>query len=76
MSAAVEGTGKETFYTRHGVRLGKIVAFNPRDSKWYLRAMKVQAGTTRAVGEEGRANRQREEGAVGGEQRGGTTTPT
>jgi hypothetical protein len=42
MSAAVEGTGKETFYTSHGVRLGKIVAFNPRDSKWYLRAMKYK----------------------------------
>jgi len=40
MSAAVEGTGKETFYTSHGVRLGKIVAFNPPGSKWYIRAMK------------------------------------
>ena len=39
MSAAVEGTGKETFYTSHGVRLGKIVAFNPWGSKWHLRAM-------------------------------------
>ena len=42
MSAAVEGTGKETFYTSHGVRLGKIVAFNPPGSKWYIRAMKYK----------------------------------
>jgi hypothetical protein len=42
MSAAVEGTGKETFYTSHGVRLGKIVAFDPPGSKWYLRARKYK----------------------------------
>jgi hypothetical protein len=35
MSATVEGMGKETFYTSHGVRLGKMVAFNPRESKRY-----------------------------------------
>jgi hypothetical protein len=42
MSAAVEGTGKDTFYTSHGVRLGKIAAFNPPGSKWYIRAMKYK----------------------------------
>jgi hypothetical protein len=45
MSAAVdsvEGTDKEPFYTSHGVRLGRIVAFNPWGCKWYLRAMKYR----------------------------------
>ena len=68
MSAAVEGTGKENFYTSHGVRLGKIVAFNPRDRQQVVSPCnEVQAGTTQAVGEEGRSNSQLEEGAVVGE---------
>jgi hypothetical protein len=75
VSAAVEGTSKETSYTSQ-----------PRDpsqqdcglqSLWKVVSPynEVQAGTTRAVlGEEGRSNRQCEEGAVVGEQRRGNAT--